>query len=109
MGKDYVRLIISDTHLGSAYSKEKELYDFLKSAEYDELILAGDIVEFLRKPEFTKSTFDIIRHVLDNNKKVVYIVGNHDDALDNFVGNKLSGVNFFKSYEFSYLCRKYRI
>jgi len=107
--KDWVRLIISDTHIGAAYSKEAALKKFLKSSEYDELILAGDIVEFLRKPEFTIDAFDIIKHVLDNDKKVVYIVGNHDDALDMFIGKELSGVEFVKSYEFDYAGRKYRI
>ena len=45
--KDYVRLVVSDTHLGSDYSKERELLSLLETLEYDELILAGDIVEFL--------------------------------------------------------------
>ena len=46
--KDYVRLVVSDTHLGSDYSKEEELLSLLKGLDYDELILAGDRVEFLR-------------------------------------------------------------
>ena len=43
--EDYVRLIISDLHLGSAYSKEKQLYEFLSNTYFDEIILAGDILQ----------------------------------------------------------------
>jgi UDP-2,3-diacylglucosamine pyrophosphatase LpxH len=53
---DYVRLIISDLHLGSAHSKEADLLKFLNATEFDELILAGDILEFLRRPTFTDTT-----------------------------------------------------
>ena len=80
MEKDYIRLIISDTHLGSLCSKEKELLDLLSSVEYDELILAGDIVEFLRKPEFTTEFLGLFQHVIESSKKTIYIIGNHDDA-----------------------------
>ena len=48
MTKDYVRLIVSDTHLGSLHSKEALLYDLLTTQEYDELILAGDIIDFIK-------------------------------------------------------------
>ncbi len=109
MKKDYIRLIISDTHLGSAHSKEKELASFLKNSEYDEIILAGDIVEFLRKPVFTESTRLIFQQILNSGKKVVYIVGNHDDSFLSFVDKELSGVLFVKSYDFLYNERKYRV
>ena len=48
------RLVISDTHIGSRFNKENNLYDFFKSEEYDQLILNGDIIEFLKIPIFTK-------------------------------------------------------
>ena len=109
MEKDYVRLIISDTHLGSAYSKEKELAEFLKSVEYDEIILAGDVIEFLRKPSFTKNAPDIFQQVLDSDKKIIYIVGNHDDAFEKFSGKTISGVTFTRSYDFDYAGRHFRV
>ena len=109
MKKDYVRLVISDTHLGSAHSKEKELYEFLSTVEYDEIVLAGDIVEFLRKPMFTDNTHRIFQNILDSGKKIVYIVGNHDDTLSSFVGKDLAGIDFRESYDFVYSGRKYRI
>ena len=109
MKKDYVRLVISDTHLGSAYTKEKELSDLLSSVDYDELVLAGDFIEFLRRPVFTESTSQILKKVLEAGKKVIYIVGNHDDAFEQFVGTTVGGVNFVRSYDFDYCGRHFRV
>lgn len=109
MKKDYVRLVISDTHLGSAYSKEKDLSDLLDTIDYDELVLAGDIIEFLRRPIFTESTSQILKKVLEAGKKVIYIVGNHDDAFEQFVGTTVGGVNFVRSHDFDYCGRHFRV
>lgn len=103
------RLIISDTHLGSAHSKEVELYHMLCEEEFDELILAGDILEFLRKPKFTSITKRIIDVVNSKPKKTVYIIGNHDDAMEAFVGETLLGIEFVREYEFFHFGRKFRI
>ena len=71
--EDYVRLIVSDLHLGSAHSKEKELLELLSTIEYDELVLAGDIIEFLRKPEFTKDSIELLKSIVESEKKIIYL------------------------------------
>ena len=106
---DYVRLVISDLHLGSAHSKEKKLLEMLKSVEFDELILAGDIIEFLRKPTFTKDTHSIFDYINRIDKKIIYIVGNHDDSLESFVNKQINKIYFTKQYNFVYADRRYRI
>ena len=106
---DWVRLVVSDTHLGTAHAKESALLDLLRYTDFDELILAGDILEFLRKPVFTETTRDIINLVNAKPKKVIYLVGNHDDAFRAFVGSKITNVFFESHYEFMYHKRKYRI
>jgi len=106
---DYTRVIISDLHLGSAYSKEAELSSFLETIEFDEIILAGDIIEFLRVPTFTKGTLEIFKKLTESNKKIVYVVGNHDDAFENFVGDQIAGIEFVRQYDFLYAGRKYRV
>ena len=106
---DYVRVIISDLHLGSAYAKESRLLSFLESIDFDELILAGDILEFLRKPIFTKYSLEIFNKVLSSGKKIIYVVGNHDDAFEKFVGKTVSGVYFTRQHDFNYNGRKYRV
>jgi len=107
--KDYIRLIISDTHLGSDYSKEEELLKLLQEVKYDELILAGDIVEFLRNPEFTETTGKIINYIQNFKGPVIYVVGNHNDAFEAFVGQIVSNIRFVRSYLFEYNSRVFKI
>tara|TARA_Y100001970_G_C14145519_1_gene809612 strand:- start:260 stop:949 length:690 start_codon:yes stop_codon:yes gene_type:complete len=107
--EDYVRLIISDLHLGSAYSKEKQLYNFLSNTYFDEIILAGDIIELLRNPLFTEYTYKIFNEISSRGKPIIYIVGNHDDTFESFIGHHIGDVQFVKEYEFEYAGRKYRI
>ena len=102
---DYVRLIISDLHLGSAHTHEKQLKNLLHYVEFDELILAGDILEFLKQPKFTEVTAKLFDFVCRLNKKVVYIVGNHDKAFSSFIGKEVAGIHFVKKYDFEYAGR----
>ena len=106
---DYVRLIISDLHLGSAHNHETKLYDLLKNTYFDELILAGDIIEFLKHPSFTQQTAKLFDLVSSIDKRVIYIVGNHDNAFSSFSGKKIANIEFVKRYEFKYGNRKYRV
>lgn len=107
--KDFTRLIISDLHLGSACSKEEKILELLSTTQYDELILAGDIVEFLRIPVFTEYTHKIFEKIVEINKPVIYIVGNHDHSFESFVGTKIKNVKFVRSYDFEYAGRTYRV
>jgi UDP-2,3-diacylglucosamine pyrophosphatase LpxH len=109
MKKDYIRLVISDLHLGSLHSKEDEILELLQSIEFDELILAGDIIDFIKVPTFTKSTAKIFSHLSKLNKKITYIIGNHDLSFSGFVGEELLGVNFVNEYEFGYAGKKYKV
>ena len=47
------RLIVSDTHIGSRFCKKDDLIKLLQETKYDQLILNGDIIEFLKIPTFT--------------------------------------------------------
>jgi len=107
--KDYVRLVISDLHLGSYHSKEEHIYQLLKDTEFDELILAGDIVDFIKIPRFTKTTHKIINYLSSIDKKIIYIVGNHDISFKEFIDFNLKNIEFKASYSFKYGNRKYRI
>ena len=42
------RVVISDLHVGSKFYKSKEILEFLKTEDFDELILAGDIIDFIK-------------------------------------------------------------
>ena len=112
MDKDYVRLIISDIHMGSLHSKESKLWRMLNTIEFDEIILAGDIIDFIRIPTFTKHTASLFQKIADlnhNGVKIIYVVGNHDIAFSQFVGQEVAGINFVEEYEFDYGGRHYRV
>ena len=107
--KDYIRLIVSDLHLGSYNSKEKMLCDLIDSVEFDELILAGDIIDFIKIPTFTKRTVRLIETLKKKGKPIVYVIGNHDINLTEFEGETISGVKFVEKYQFDYADRTYRV
>tara|TARA_R110001592_G_scaffold298679_1_gene569489 strand:+ start:23 stop:682 length:660 start_codon:yes stop_codon:yes gene_type:complete len=102
------RIIISDTHIGSKFYKSKELLEFIRLSDCDELILAGDIIDFIKIPVFTKRCLEIIE-AFGKSKKIIYVVGNHDDGLLGLVGEKISNVSFLRRYDFEENGRKFRV
>lgn len=102
------RVIVSDTHIGTKFYKSEELLQFLSAIECDELILAGDIIDFIKIPVFTERCLQIIEQ-MKRAKKIVYVVGNHDEGLLGVVGKKVMGVEFVKRYEFEDDGRLFRI
>lgn len=102
------RLIISDTHIGSRFCRKEELLELLSSRDYDQLILNGDIIEFLKVPTFTPMALKIIE-AIDYSKDIIYVVGNHDVALANLIGQELHGVSFVEDYSFEEHGRIFRV
>lgn len=102
------RIIISDVHIGSKYYKSDMLIQFLKETEYDELILAGDIIDFQKVPEFSMKAKEIY-DAIDFSKRIIYIPGNHDASLKGFIGQKIFGIEFMSAYEFEEAGRKFRV
>ena len=102
------RVIISDTHIGTKFYKSQDLLLFLENLECDELILAGDIIDFIKIPVFTERCLKIIQ-TMKKAKKVIYVVGNHDESLIGLVGKKVGGVEFLKRYDFEDNGRQFRI
>jgi len=102
------RIIISDTHIGTKFYRASELLEFIKTCEYDELILAGDIIDFIKIPVFTERCMQIINSI-DNKKNIIYVVGNHDESFISIIGKKFFNIAFLKTYEFSDGNRKFRV
>jgi UDP-2,3-diacylglucosamine pyrophosphatase LpxH len=93
MENHYKTIVLSDIHLGSKYSKAKEVVRFLKKNTCDRLILNGDIIDGwqLRKGgEWKKRHTRFFRTVLKMMEKdkteVIYLRGNHDDFLGTHLG-----------------------
>jgi len=104
------RLIISDLHLGSFHAKEQQLLTFLsQNNDFDELILAGDIIDFLIIPTFTEQTAKLFDFVSNFTGKVIYIVGNHDIPFKSCIGSELFDIKFVDSWEFEENDKKFRI
>ena len=102
------RVIISDTHIGTRFYRSEELLAFLKSETYDEIVLAGDIIDFIKIPVFTERCLQILKQI-SKSKKIVYVVGNHDEGLMGVVGKSIMGIDFVKRYDFEENGRKFRI
>lgn len=102
------RLIVSDIHIGSKYYEPNALIDLLQRETYDELILAGDIIDFIKVPTFTKNCLELIKQIIKV-ENVVYITGNHDIALEEWDQEQLLGIRFKNQYDFISGNRKIRI
>tara|TARA_Y100000361_G_scaffold48767_2_gene42316 strand:+ start:4725 stop:5387 length:663 start_codon:yes stop_codon:yes gene_type:complete len=102
------RLIVSDTHIGSRFCKKDDLITLLKQTRYDQLILNGDIIEFLKIPTFTPLVIELLNSI-DYTKEIIYVIGNHDISLKGFVGKAFKNVKFVREYCFEENGRKFRI
>lgn len=89
---------ISDVHLGTVGCRAEHLLDFLRHNDSDYLYLVGDIVDGwqMRKSWFWKQSHnDVIQKVLRKARKgtrVVYIPGNHDEAVRQYAGMDFGGI-----------------
>ncbi len=85
-------VFISDVHLGFPGCSAEFLCDFLGQVDCDFLYLVGDIVDFqyMRNRRFwPESHSDVVQKILEMSRsgtRVIYIPGNHDDAVRRFCG-----------------------
>jgi UDP-2,3-diacylglucosamine pyrophosphatase LpxH len=88
----YRAIWISDIHLGTRGCKADFLLDFLKNNESDQLYLVGDIIDgwqMRRNWYWNQAHNDVVQKILRKARKgtsVVYVAGNHDEALRDFLG-----------------------
>jgi len=89
---------ISDSHLGFPGTNAEALLDFLCGLRCQQLYLVGDIIDFWalkRKRYWPQSHNNLMRTVLGMAKHgtdVVYIPGNHDDAIRQYDGLALGNI-----------------
>jgi UDP-2,3-diacylglucosamine pyrophosphatase LpxH len=89
MPREVDLVIISDLHLGTYGCQAAELNAYLKSIKPKTLILNGDIIDMwqFNKKYFPKSHFIVLKRFLTligKGTRVIYITGNHDEALRRF-------------------------
>lgn len=94
----YRTIWISDIHLGTPGCQAYYLLDFLRTHKADTLYLVGDILDGwqLRKGWYWPQAHnDVVQKLLRSARKgtrVVYIPGNHDELLRQFIGLQLGEI-----------------
>ncbi|MBX3453122.1 UDP-2,3-diacylglucosamine diphosphatase [Ferrovibrio sp.] len=94
----YRAIWISDIHLGTRGCKADLLLEFLRHTESDILYLVGDIVDGWRLKRswyWNQSHNDVVQKLLRKARKgtqVIYVPGNHDEALRDFTELHFGGV-----------------
>ena len=97
-GERYRAIFISDLHLGARDAQVEFLHDFLSRTESDYLYLVGDILDLWKLKRgwyWPARNNDVVRLVLDKaaaGTRVIYIPGNHDELLRDYVGMNFNGV-----------------
>ena len=95
----YRTIWLSDIHLGTPGCQAYYLLDFLRTHKADTLYLVGDILDGwqLKKGWYWPQAHnDVVQKVLRaarKGTKVVYIPGNHDEHLRQFIGLQLGGIS----------------
>jgi UDP-2,3-diacylglucosamine pyrophosphatase LpxH len=95
---DYRTIWISDLHLGTRGCKAEFLLDFLGATRCERLYLVGDVIDGwrLRKsPYWNQSQGRVVQAIMRKARhgtEVVYVPGNHDEALRGYVGLMFGGV-----------------
>jgi len=103
---NYKAVIVSDLHLGTKDSKAKEFIEFLEKHPTDLLILNGDIVDgwaLNRGAKWKKQHTNAISKILkvSNKTKVIWIRGNHDEFLAEFIGMHFGNIEIREDYVIS--------
>ena len=88
----YKYIIVSDLHLGTKHSKAKEFLQFIEENPCEQLILNGDIIDgwaLQRGTKWRTSHTKVIAKLikLSTKQKIVWIRGNHDEFVQEFIGN----------------------
>jgi UDP-2,3-diacylglucosamine pyrophosphatase LpxH len=97
-------LFISDLHLGSKGSKAEDVLEVLKQYQPKYLFLVGDIIDgWLLKKKFRwpQSHTNVIRKILSyskNGTKVIYIPGNHDEFMREYIGIDFDNIEIHNEY-----------
>ncbi|MFV8327467.1 UDP-2,3-diacylglucosamine diphosphatase [Flavobacterium sp. ZS1P14] len=79
-------VVISDVHLGTYGCQANELLNYLKSIQPKMLVLNGDIIDMwsFSKSYFPAAHMNVLRQIIkmsNQGTRVIYITGNHDEAL----------------------------
>ena len=101
--RQYRALFLSDIHLGTRGCQADLLLDFLKYNDAETVYLVGDIVDGWRLKKswyWPQEHNDVVQKILRKGRKgsrIVYVPGNHDEFLRNFLGTHFGGIEVVDS------------
>ena len=94
----YRSVFISDVHLGTPDCQAELLLEFLTSMDCDYLYLVGDIFDVWKLkqsvhwPDVKNQILSVVFDKAKAGTRVVYVPGNHDELMQDFVGNIINNV-----------------
>jgi len=97
-------LFISDVHLGTRGSNSHQVLEVLKQYQPETLFLVGDIIDgwmLKRKFRWSQTQTNVIRKILSyskNGTKVIYIPGNHDEFLRQYLDMSFGNIEIHDEY-----------
>jgi UDP-2,3-diacylglucosamine pyrophosphatase LpxH len=92
-------IFLSDVHLGTKGCQADLLLDFLRYHDADTIYLVGDMIDGWRlktKWYWPQTHNDVVQKLLRKVRKgshLIYIPGNHDEFLRDYVGSNFGGIN----------------
>jgi UDP-2,3-diacylglucosamine pyrophosphatase LpxH len=98
-------IFLSDIHLGTRACQADRLLDFLRHHEAERVILVGDIADFWamsRSIHWSPEQNTVVQKMLKRARHrvdVVYVPGNHDEALREYAGTSFGDIRVVKDYE----------
>jgi len=97
-------IFLSDIHLGTRACQADRLLEFLRSYVAENVFLIGDIVDFWamrRSIVWTSAQNTVVQKILKRarrGERVVYIPGNHDEALRDYLGITFGDIELVGEY-----------
>ena len=97
-------IIVSDLHLGTKDSKAEEFIEFIDKNPTELLILNGDIIDgwaLNRGTKWKKQHTKVISKLLklSNKTRIIWIRGNHDEFIQEFIGTHLGAIEIREDYK----------
>jgi UDP-2,3-diacylglucosamine pyrophosphatase LpxH len=95
-------LFLSDLHLGARAAQTAAVLEFLHTHEADTIYLVGDIIDIWRLQSGARwliahgEVLNRLLSKLNEGSRVIYVPGNHDEALRNCAGMQFGGIEIMR-------------
>ena len=106
MARNVRAIFLSDIHLGTSACQAERLLDFLRAYESEYLFLVGDILDFWamrrRGIYWSAAQNTVVQKILKRARhdvQVVFVPGNHDEAVREHVGTLFGNIRVERDYE----------